>query len=149
MKRKRILTLTLCDGLQMHLMRRQPVSWGGEAIRGWVAPVSSTSFHLTGYPGDLKFPGWSDQYFPIFRLVGNKTKCWIFRWTDWSHAAGFYWEQDWRYPRPTTSWWQGKEEGRWKTRQVEPGGVEEWGGSRFFIQGGQEGLNTFKLSASI
>ena len=30
---------------------------GGEATRGWVAPVSSTSFHLTGYPGDLKFPG--------------------------------------------------------------------------------------------
>ena len=45
-----------------------------------MAPVSSTSFHLTGYPGDLKFPGRSDQYFPIFRLVGS--------WTNFEYFVG-------------------------------------------------------------
>ena len=58
---------------------------GGEATEGWVAPVSSTSFHLTGYPGDLKFPGRSDQYFSIFRLVGNWTNFVCFIWTDSVH----------------------------------------------------------------
>ena len=55
---------------------------GGEQIRDWVAPVSSTSFHSTGYPGDLKFPGRSDQYFSIFRLVGNRQQLDISLWTD-------------------------------------------------------------------
>ena len=31
-----------------------------------MAPVSTTSLHPTGYPGDLKFPGRSDKYIPIF-----------------------------------------------------------------------------------
>ena len=35
---------------------------GGEATRGWVAPASSTSFHLTGYPGGLKFPGRKQDF---------------------------------------------------------------------------------------
>ena len=55
---------------------------GGEQIRDWVAPVSSTSFHSTGYPGDLKFPGRSDQYFSIFCLVGNRQQLDISLWTD-------------------------------------------------------------------
>ena len=88
----------------------------------------------------IKFPGRSDQYFPIFRLVGSWTKFWIFRWTDRAHAAGSNWEREWRYPRPATSWWQGEEWGRWTTRQVEPGGVEEWGGIEifFFQQAGRD-----------
>ena len=35
-----------------------------------LAPAAaSSSFHLTGYPGGLKFPGRSAQYLPIFLLV--------------------------------------------------------------------------------
>ena len=41
---------------------------------------------------------------------------------------------EWRYPRPAATWWQGEEWGRWTTRQAEPGGVEEWGGSRFLFK---------------
>ena len=41
---------------------------GGEEIRGWVAPVS-TSFRSTGYPGDLKFPGRQQI---IYHIIGNE-----------------------------------------------------------------------------
>ena len=82
---------------------------GGEEIRGWVAPVS-TSFRSTGYPGDLKFPGRSDQHLPIFLLVAHMT------------SICYYQGREWRYPRPAATWWQGEEWGRWTTRQVEPGG---------------------------
>ena len=57
---------------------RECSTGGGAAIR--VAPA--VSFHLTGYPGDLKFPGRSAQYLPIqpafvclieiLLLLGNK-----------------------------------------------------------------------------
>ena len=35
-----------------------------------LAPADS--LHLTGYPGDLKFPGRSAQYLPIFLLVAAR-----------------------------------------------------------------------------
>ena len=42
---------------------------GGEQIRGWVAPVSSTSFHSTGYPRDIKFPRRQQI---IYHIIGNE-----------------------------------------------------------------------------
>ena len=57
---------------------RECSTGGGAATR--VAPA--VSFHLTGHPGDLKFPGRSAQYLPIqpafvclieiLLLLGNK-----------------------------------------------------------------------------
>ena len=47
---------------------RECSTGGGAATR--VAPA--VSFHLTGYPGDLKFPGRSAQYLPIFLLVAAR-----------------------------------------------------------------------------
>ena len=44
---------------------RECSTGGGVATR--LAPA--VSLHLTGYPGDLKFPGRSAQYLPIFLLV--------------------------------------------------------------------------------
>ena len=44
---------------------------GGEQIRGWVAPVSSTSFHSTGYPRDIKFPRRQQI---IYHIIGNEGK---------------------------------------------------------------------------
>ena len=81
----------------------------------------------------------------MFRLVGNWTNFWIFPldWL-WFQEAGYhfeYWERDWRYPRPATSWWQGEEEGRWTTRQVEPGGDGGVRGGRdIFLLRSQEGV---------
>ena len=117
---------------------------GGETTRGWVAPSSSSSSHLTGYPGGLKFPGRSDQYFSIFRLVGNWTNLWIFPldWL-WLQEAGYHfenWERDWRYPRPAASWWQGEEEGRWKPGRWSPGGWRCEGGRDIFLLRSQEGV---------
>ena len=36
----------------------------------WVAPTSSSS--PTGYPGDLKFPGRCDRFYPNFLQVGDQ-----------------------------------------------------------------------------
>ena len=47
---------------------RECSTGGGLATR--LAPV--VSLHLTGYPGDLKFPGRSAQYLPIFLLVAAR-----------------------------------------------------------------------------
>ena len=60
-------------------------------------------------------------------------------------AAGSNWEREWRYPRPATSWWQGEEWGRSTTRQVEPGGVEEWGGIENFSSSKPGGIENFQF----
>ena len=54
--------------------------------------------------------------------------------------AFFFWWHYWLF----ASWWQGEEEGRWTTRQVEPGGVEEWGGSRYFSSKRPGGIEYFQ-----
>ena len=36
----------------------------------WVAPASTSN--ITGYPGDLKFPGRCDRFYPNFLQVGDQ-----------------------------------------------------------------------------
>ena len=114
---------------------------GGEATRSWVAPASTTSFHLTGYPGDLKFPGRSDQYFSIFCLVGNWTKFWIFIWTDFDHRQQDVLGTRLEVPPPCNFLMTRGGGGEVKTRQAEPGGG--WrceGGRDFFFQEARMGV---------
>ena len=114
---------------------RECSTGGGVATR--LAPA--VSLHLTGYPGDLKFPGRSAQYLPIFLLVAARPAfvCSFVR-------LFFSGNWEWRYPRPAATWWQGEEWGRWTTRQVEPGGAEEWGGSRYFSSKRPGGIEYFQ-----
>ena len=90
----------------------------------WVAPASTSN--LTGYPGDLKFPGRCDSFYPNFLQFGNQDlgfclsigwQTCIFvtsLWPGWRYPA-------WKWPRPG-SWRGGEQPGRWS-----PGGWRSCG----------------------
>ena len=97
---------------------------GGEQIRDWVAPVSSTSFHSTGYPGDLKFPGRSDQYFSIFRLATDDNWIFLCGLTLFAGSRSYIISLGTReeVPPPCNFLMARGGGGEVKTRQAEPGG---------------------------
>ena len=109
---------------------RECSTGGGVATR--LAPADS--FHLTGYPGDLKFPGRSAQYLPIFLLVALRP----------AFVCSFVWENLLRQlllgtenggtpalllPDDKGRSGGGEQPGRWS-----PGGWRSEGGSRFFFK---------------
>ena len=124
---------------------RECSTGGGAATR--LAPA--VIFHLTGYPGDLKFPGRSAQYLPIFLLVPLRP----------AFVCLFVWEKiclrqllgtenggtpALLLPDDKGRSGGGEQPGRWS-----PGGWRSEGGRDIFLQRGQEGLNISKLSVNI
>ena len=90
----------------------------------WVAPASTSN--LTGYPGDLKFPGRCD------RFETNFSSNWRPRFATYGLSIGWHlclWP-GWRYPArqwPGPGSWRGGEQpGRWS-----PGGWRSCGGRSF------------------
>ena len=107
----------------------------------------AVSLHLTGYPGDLKFPGRSAQYLPIFLLVAARQAvvCSFVRlYVCSSQATENGGTPALLLPDDKGRSGGGEQPGRWS-----PGGRRSEGGRDIFLQRGQEGLNISKLSVNI
>ena len=93
-----------------------------------------TNPNLTGYPGDLKFPGRCDRFETNFssnwrpRLATKICYVWSLNWMTSLFVTRM------EVPRSTVTWT--RELGRRRTaRQVEPGGLEElWWEEFQFLQ---------------
>ena len=86
------------------------------------------SFHLTGYPGDLKFPGRSAQYLPIFLLVAARP----------AFVCSFVLLRQLRMEVPPPCCYLMTRGGVGEVNN--PAGLEEWGGIEifFFQQAGRD-----------